>query len=58
MGAWEYAFIFALWAAIAAKPGTADPVFPVILTPGEFMVVWIGLGVWAFLMVIFRPKKP
>ena len=58
MGLWEFAIWVALWAAILAKPGSMDPVFPVILSSGEFMVIWLGVFAWGILMVIFRPKKP
>ena len=57
MGLWEKVFVFALWAAIAAKPGAPDPTMPTFLTPLEFMVIWIGLGAWAFLMFRYPPKK-
>ena len=58
MGAWEFAVWVALWAAILAKPGSIDPILPVVLSPLGFMVVWGALFLWAFYMFRFPPKKP
>ncbi|KKM64531.1 hypothetical protein LCGC14_1500460 [marine sediment metagenome] len=58
MGVWEFAVWVALWAAILAKPGSIDPILPVILSSGEFLIVWFGIGIWAFLMFRYYPKKP
>ncbi|KKN79605.1 hypothetical protein LCGC14_0338090 [marine sediment metagenome] len=59
MGVWEFAIWVALWAAILAKPGSIDPIMPVVLGPFEFFIIWVGLGVWALLMFLYRnPKKP